>query len=501
MDQAAKNVRTDIYGDWHRDPWDWPELEWVVSGEQVRLLVQRLNGTGVLRSAHLDMAKENFATRPAMIFDILDRLVYQALVDLSSLELIGDAPKWMYSWRLRRTEPKRGHYADMRAEWKYYLSHLVATTRVFKAGLTTDIVSFFSSITIEHLTEVIYQRVGSTEGADRLVDLLMGWDKMSGRWGLPQRANASSVLANMYLGPVDDVLRQYGAVDEFWTKLMVPQGAATRWVDDIWLFGDDEGKLRAAQIDLANAMRELGLEMNLAKTDVLTGEGLIAKARRLDHSAVDQALDEEVPSRIPLEELIDQILAKPEMANHTTVRFVTVRLRRLNMRAQAERFIDVADRMPHAASALARLFSDFELWRDLSQWFTSYASSPWGKIEWSVAQFATMFPSREPAPGEVLETLADRLESGCSVTLAAVAAQRLAAWDSPRARAVIRAAAFNANHPQSRRILGLAALEADEDRNWVRRLLNEFEENRATLGLLVDRQFVPVRAGADFAGF
>jgi hypothetical protein len=38
----------------------------------------------------MDVAKENFSARPAFVVDVLDRLVYQALVDRLSVTLIGE---------------------------------------------------------------------------------------------------------------------------------------------------------------------------------------------------------------------------------------------------------------------------------------------------------------------------------------------------------------------------------------------------------------------------
>src|SRR5690349_3325615 len=99
---AAKNVRTDIFGDWHRDPWDWPELEWVVES-QPQLIADRLDSTLSYASFPLDVAKENFFTRPAIVFDIVDRVAVQALVDRTSAKLLEASPPWMYSWRLSRS--------------------------------------------------------------------------------------------------------------------------------------------------------------------------------------------------------------------------------------------------------------------------------------------------------------------------------------------------------------------------------------------------------------
>src|SRR5689334_9929186 len=87
--QATKNVRGDTIGDWYRDPWGWPEIEWV-SKEAPSLLIARLNDRGAKRALALDVPKENFVLRPAMLLDPLDRIAYQALVDSLSVQLAGD---------------------------------------------------------------------------------------------------------------------------------------------------------------------------------------------------------------------------------------------------------------------------------------------------------------------------------------------------------------------------------------------------------------------------
>src|SRR5439155_26887009 len=101
--RAAANCRTDIFGDWYRDPWSWPELEWL--SDHPDPVVQRLNSSGVRRLAPINVAKENFVLRPASVLDIVDRLVYQALVDRLSVKLLAGCPTWMFSWRLSRQQP------------------------------------------------------------------------------------------------------------------------------------------------------------------------------------------------------------------------------------------------------------------------------------------------------------------------------------------------------------------------------------------------------------
>src|SRR5438132_987481 len=154
--RSVANCRTDIFGDWYRDPWAWPELEWL-SGHPDPIL-QRLNSSGVRRLARIDVAKENFVLRPASVLDIVDRLVYQALVDRLSTKLLGGSPPWMFSWRLSRQKAVAGHYTDQGDEWKRYRDRLIDLSGMYTAALTTDIVSYFASIPSDHLASAIEQK-------------------------------------------------------------------------------------------------------------------------------------------------------------------------------------------------------------------------------------------------------------------------------------------------------------------------------------------------------
>jgi hypothetical protein len=123
LDRALANCRYDLIGDWYRDPWGWPEMTWALSNAQV--VIQRLDAAGVRASVAIDVPKTNFATRPALVFDPLDRLCYQALVDAVSVQLIASLPPWAYGTRLSRVDPKRGFYT-IRNEWAWYRDRLQA---------------------------------------------------------------------------------------------------------------------------------------------------------------------------------------------------------------------------------------------------------------------------------------------------------------------------------------------------------------------------------------
>jgi hypothetical protein len=497
---AVRNCRTDIIQDWHRDPWNWPEIGWVGDSGSEQL-VQRLNATGVRRASLLDVAKENFILRPALVLDPIDRLMFEALVDRLSTKFIGNMPPWVYGWRLSRKSPGPGRYANKSHEWDLYRSHLALLADMSNCALQTDIVSCFASIPVDRLVDQVERQAGTGIVTSRLIDMIQAWGTVAGRSGLPQRCNASSVLANMYLRPVDDVLRQYGRRSGSIIKMRIGRNvAATRWMDDIWLFGSDPGYLRRAQMHLQDVLESLGLHMNGSKTALLEGDEMREAAREIEHYNVDAALDAEPPDTQPLADLVMKIASNPSIASPTAIRFATVRMRDHDAYDQATTVANVAHLMPQGAPHLARLFRDSGLWRDMGDWFAKYRDSNWGRVQWALSEYATMFPSHGTTMPSVQSALEQSVEYFDSISLFTAAAQRLSVWDRDTARSLFREVAKKSAHPLQRRVIALAALNAGEERGFVRNVLSEFEENAPTLALLEHRYFRPLDVSADYEG-
>jgi len=506
---ALVQLHYEMQGDWYRDPWGWPELGWIVGrGQDVALA--RLNSSGVWLVAKIDVPKENFGIRPAIVMDPVDRLIHQALVDRVSAQLIGDLNDWVYGWRLQQGQTTAGVWSHNDRQHEGFRNALKLAADANTAALRTDIISYFASVDLGRLCEMIETRAGSSQLTERLMDLVRGWGQVVGRNGLAQRSGASAALANMYLREVDDVLSTYSrhghARRRTRNSLLLPGDfpRVARWMDDIWLFGHDAGRLRAAQLELQEVLRSAGLEMNLGKTALLEGEDLDREVREVQHSAIDRALSVEPPDSAPLVALVEEILDHPATSDRTTIRFATVRLRNERIYEPVPGFVEKAREMPHGSDSLARLFRDSKYWRELPEWYVKYAESPWGAVRWSIAQLGTAFPSKLTARssvagmGLVQEYFFKLLESDQPLPLLALAAQRLAAWDAAEARPVFRAAATRSDDPQARRVLALAATTARDDRSNIRDMLSEFEENRVTLKMLEDRSF-RVTVKDDFA--
>jgi hypothetical protein len=482
---AVENIRVEMTGDWYRDPWGWSELPWLVTdGEHLAThIVPRLDGTGVASAHRLDVPKENFGVRPAVVLDVIDRLIYQALTDRLSKQLIGDLPSWAYGWRLTRTRPQAGRYARNNAEWSRYRKHLEHGASLRGAALLTDIVSFFGAIPRDPLVEQIMV-AGKNAPAERLADLVSSWYETTGR-GLPQRSTASATLAHFYLRPLDDVL-DYCAGKQ---KGLNSGSRVLRWMDDIWLFGRPRLDLRDAQIVIQQAMRDIGLEMNVGKTEVLEGDDLAEAAFEIEHSAADNGLHAEDPDEAPLDLIIDKIIEHPETVSTTSIRFATTRMREHQLFDRVGELADCVERIPHGAMHLARLFRDSGYWRDMQTWYLDYADRWLQRLPWCVYQMGTMFPSGGDVDSKLTAFMADSLAGRPPLPLASLAAQRLAAWAPAEARPLLREAADRESHPLVRRSIAFAAVHSGETRKVVRQMLNEHADNSVTLAMLEDARF------------
>jgi len=250
LDAALVSLHYELQGDWYRDPWGWPELDWLVS-KGSKLTTARLNAAGTKRVAKIDVPKENFGTRPAIVMDPVDRLIYQALVDRQSAKLIGNLRPFVFGWRLKAPSPAAGQWSHNDKQHAAFRDVIESAASFSSAALRTDVVSCFASMDLERLCEMVESRAGSGRVTDRLNDLVRGWGRVVGRAGLAQRSSASAALANMYLTPIDDVL--FGHDKRRKKGRTKPRGLlrtlgtmprVARWMDDVWVFGHDAGVLR-----------------------------------------------------------------------------------------------------------------------------------------------------------------------------------------------------------------------------------------------------------------
>lgn len=499
LDRALVNVEQDLIGDWYRDPWSWPEIRFAAK-HHTAAVFDRATGRGVRRVANISVPKEGFAARPAVVMDPVDRLLYEAMVGRLSKQLTHGLQPWVFGWRLRRTKAQPGVLARNDFEWERHRRELSDLVNLCSYGFKTDIVSCFASMPIHAVQEEIDRRAtGARDLTTRLLGMLEGWDAAPGRRGLPQRNVSSSLLANMYLMGIDEVIHDYNASEAGPSSLGLSDSLSTRWMDDIWVFGQDEGRLRRLQVDLQESARSLGLELNSAKTHLYEGDDLAQAALALNHSAVDEGLATKPTAETqPLEDLLDELLANPESADRTSIHFACVRMRKHQVKSRASKLIHVARHMPHGADHISRVMRAFGAWPSLMDWYVEYLASDWARFDWSAAQLATMFPSKASVDQSLIDVLVEKLTHSPELPMFAVAVQRLIKWAPDTLRDVIREVEPRTDHPMERRILALGAVALRERRRVVRDLLGAYEENGITLRLLEQRDFRPLAVSSDF---
>jgi hypothetical protein len=501
VDRAARNLRVEMGpNDWYQDPWGWPELDFL-RRTRADLVYQNCDAKGSLESAQIDVPKENWGTRPAVILDLCDRLTYQALIDRLSMDLIGALSPNVFGWRLPEISPKRGVYSRNDKQWEEYRRHLQSLTTSFDVALKTDLVSFFASIPIHPLQDRIDGLAPKGMITGRLCNILEGFDATRDRPGLPQRSFASAALANMYLTPLDDVLSHYSSPS---LPRPVPSKVRrlswARWMDDIWLFGDDPAAGRQAQMDLQSVARDIGLHLNDAKTAVLEGAEVGEQALAIEHSAVDSAIRRS-GDFVPLEQLVNRLLSEREKASRSSVRFAAKRMRDAHYLYKISEILYLAPRMPHVADSLSRLFKESFWPGDLQDWYLEYVESGWATHQWSIAHFGRMFSSNRRPRKQLRDYFAHTIrDANTSVPLLAVATQRLCAWDPAEGRSACRDAIKRAPTAHARRVLSLSALGVGESRATVRKWLAADKENYPTLKMLESCSFTAPRVQSDFAG-
>jgi hypothetical protein len=481
--RAVGTARSEMFGDWIRDPWSWPELQYLEA--EPSLLVDRLNA-GRTRFERLAVPKINFGTRPAVVQDPVDRVAYHAVVNSISQRVAGDLAPFVRGWRLSRTDPKPGVYLKNQQEWLGFIADRRSAAEEHDTVLASDITNFFGSIDPERLRELVVRKAGRILPGKALDGMISTFNALPDRSGIPQRSVASSVLANAFLGPVDDLLHRYAALQS---------AEVIRWMDDVWVFGGGHEQLRCLQMDLQDELRNLGLEINLGKTLIREGHEtreLVA----LNDLERDPPIQLEAASGMPyvsghnetdLDRQFEILIERPELADRTAIRYVCRRAWDYDRLDLIPQLVEVAPRAPQGADHFSRLFARSGHWRDLPGWYVDQARAPVGlaRLPWPIAQLGTMFPSVEVVEpvAELFGSVLERTKNP-PIELLAVAAHRLARWAEADARVLLRGIGAESDSPLCRRTAAIALHNLGDDRARIARMLSEFEENGATKALL-----------------
>ncbi|WP_442815858.1 reverse transcriptase domain-containing protein [Streptomyces sp. NBC_01768] len=154
-------------------------------------------------------SKDPVSVRPLVRFSIRDRILYESLVFGLAHSVDKEIFPSVYSYRWNRLSFS---FRDPIKMWlrmqKAASRHLVKNPTHYAAK--TDVTSFYESIHLETLTEDLEAATGQVEWVNKLRIYLDSFQSFHSAWGIPQGSDASGILANLYLLPVDELLRRRG---------------------------------------------------------------------------------------------------------------------------------------------------------------------------------------------------------------------------------------------------------------------------------------------------
>ena len=305
-------AHADSRDDFATDPLSYADYAFL-KAERFRFMVEQLQEDRyrIGRLSEIDIPKTGLSVRPGNILPIEEATILHAIVYLIAPRIDPKLRQEVYSYRLADDWQKRAAKAEslfkqtnvndipflrrrtIRAisieepwyeAWPEFDAAGVRAIR--EQGFThltkTDITAYFENIDLQLLGSILRAYLpGERMIVGILMRILNSWTRRTpagipiGR-GIPQGNNVSSFLGNIYLAPLDKLLvtfaRRKGAV---WF----------RYVDDIKVFTKSFEDAREAVFLINRGLRELHLNLQGSKTDILHGQ-------KLEHELSDPQLDQ-----------------------------------------------------------------------------------------------------------------------------------------------------------------------------------------------------------------
>lgn len=197
--------------------------------------------------------------------DPVDATAYLALVLLAADQIESQRPardaNIVFSYRFN---PDSDHLFSRRHTYRSFVKHTNRRLRQYQSKILVecDIQGFYDNINLKHLNRRLKECSVDKMVADYIQDLLMYWSDDSG-YGLPVGSNASRVLAESMLIPIDNYLMARGI--EF-----------VRYVDDFRIFAPDTRTANEYLTNLLEVLSLHGYNANPTKTRIIDVNDLLA---------------------------------------------------------------------------------------------------------------------------------------------------------------------------------------------------------------------------------
>lgn len=235
----------------------------------------------------MDIPKDTFFIRPAALPSLEDCIIYQAIAGYIGLKVDRKLSAYAFSYRFDRRSGKVFHWAEQwlkfeNAFWRNYKGS-------FKYVLKTDITSYFANISIERLRSSILALSDHNDEMEAVIELLFNsllrpWSEreVNKHYGLPQGAEASRILGNLFLAHIDALFVRDRRYKYF------------RYMDDIRILAKTEAEAKLGLKNLIRGLRDIGLDLNEKKTEILEPprvEQELRNPRAQDQTIIQNAIN------------------------------------------------------------------------------------------------------------------------------------------------------------------------------------------------------------------
>lgn len=288
----------------------------------------------------LDLPKDQLNVRPLAWLTLEDRLIYDACVLAMTPTIDAAIPNNVYSYRWSKF--KQSLYSPT-GRWVKMQKRARRFNRINKELLLlrTDVTSFYEYVDFETLVSDLKSH-GVPEWARVLLsNFLSQFNTLSSASGLPQGADSSGILANLYLLPVDAYLRREGLMH-------------LRYSDDIMVFGPDWLTLRKSLLRINRIFRSRHLCLSASKTKIVPASKVSEEFADTSKDAIRYNIDIARPgSRSDLKSYFQEVISTDPLSVRD-LRFALNQLRRLEDDEAVSWLLDNMSELPHVAREAIR---------------------------------------------------------------------------------------------------------------------------------------------------
>jgi len=333
----------------------------------------------------IDAPKANFTIRPMARPWVQDWLIYEAIVDYLSKEILKNREICKRSFSILRF--KLGDATVTEPFQKFEDRSREFYEKGYKYAVKADLTGYYENISLGELRSRVNNYLERDQNGERLTaalfNMLNKWsDERIPGYGLSQGPPGSSFLADIFLDCVDRKMEEYKGY--------------FRYMDDIRIFCRKPIDAKVALRDLTIALREVKLNINAKKTEVLMEREIekLFDPRKLQLNMIDKLMrskDRKLIEKIVIPALIELFHASflNDPFEKTHLNFALYRLRVLHnsgfrflteeiIKGIKENFVS----KPHHTGLFCSFLSMFPKNKDIVRFLIRFLKSEDNIYEW-----------------------------------------------------------------------------------------------------------------------